>query len=244
MIVRNEPLSFYIDKLKNGEYFSQGMYGDGEWIAIFKSRVGGENAEHTKYTPELCNALRTSLTFKEQNFLFSTPAGLKDRRASGIGEQVIDACLKEVGVEIEFYEKDMWDKEMKSGGLVDFINQLRKMNVVVIGNQALSKLDFLRYDKFIEISYPNCYLDGSLTKAVEECLAYGKPGVYLFSAGLPAVLAVQQLHGKIPNSFFIDCGSIWDTFVGIGAQRGFRSELYADEEKYNAWKKLYTDAIK
>ena len=241
MIVRNEPLSFYVDKLKNGEYFSQGMYGDGEWIGIFHERVGRENAEHTIYSKELCDELEKSLEFKADNFFFSSPKVLDTNEV--FGPNKIDNFLKSKGLEIEFYEKDMWDKEMKSGGLVGFINQLRKMNVVVVGNKALSKLDFLMYDKFIEISYPNCYLDGTLERAVEECLSYGKPAVYLFSAGLPAALAVQQLHGRIPNSFFIDVGSIWDTFVGIGAQRGFRSELYADEEKYNAWKKMYADAI-
>jgi hypothetical protein len=43
---------------------------------------------------------------------------------------------------------------------------------------------------------------------------YGHPGVYLFSAGMAANVFVADLHGIIPNSFFIDVGHIWDVFVG------------------------------
>jgi len=127
MKVRNEPLQFYVDKLKNGEYFSQGMYGDAEWLCIFKSRIGGKNAEDTIYTKELCEELEQSLKFKSDNFFFSSPEILKDGALTGIGERAIDYVLKSLGVDIEFYEKDMWDKEMKTGGLIPFINQLRKI---------------------------------------------------------------------------------------------------------------------
>ena len=115
------------------------------------------------------------------------------------------------------------------------IMQLRKMNVVVISNKALRKLDFLKYDKFIEIGYPNCYLDGSLQKAYVEAIDYGKPAVYILACGIPAILLAQWLHGKIENSWFIDMGSIWDTFVGIGAQRPTRAYLYSHPEEYKEW---------
>lgn len=240
MVIHEKPLEFYIEKLKNEEYFSQGMFGDGEWIAIFQERLGRTNAEGTIYDPQLCEDLINSLKFKSDNFFFSTPSGIK----SIMGEIHIDNFLRTKEVKVEFYEKDMWDLAMKSGELVNFMNQLRQMRVVLIGNSALRQMEkWLNYDAFFEISYPNCYLDGSLDEAVRNCLAYGQPAVYFFSAGLPAALAVQKLHGQIPNSWFLDVGSIWDTFCRIGAQRGFRAELYADPERYSEWLKKYEDAI-
>lgn len=240
MVVHDMPLEWYTNKLANKEYFSMGMYGDGEWMAIFKDRVGFGNAENTIYTPELCEELRESLKFKSDNFLFSSPAILKSAKDTHIGEKKIDETLKEIGADVEFYEKDMWDREVRSGGLLPFIKQLQKMNVVIISNEALRGLTFLKYDHFVEIPYPNCHLE--MDRVVNECLDYGKPGVYLIAAGLPAALFAQKLHDRIPSSWFLDLGSIWDAFVGIGAQRGWRGEMYADEVKYNNWKQLYAEA--
>ena len=236
MIIHEKPIGWYINKLKNNEYFSIGMLGDGEWNAIMHSDVHGKNAEETIYTPDLCDDLFESLKFKADNFYFSTPEGLKNPKWSGLGEVRIDKWLKKAGVEIEFLEKDCWDRWTREAMLGPFIKQLQKMNVCIVSNKALRGLSFLNYDHFIEIGYPNCY--DEIDRAVEECLLhYGKPGVYLVAMGLPAALFVQKMHGKIPNSWFLDLGSIWDAFVGIGAQRGWRAELYNDPEEYHIWKK-------
>ncbi len=233
MIVHNKPLDWYIDKIKNKEYFSQGMYGDGEWIAMFKERVGLGNAENTIYTPGLCRDLIDTLYFEDKNYLFSAPAGLDSKEV--FGPDKIDRYLRMRKVNVEFYEKDMWDKAMKSGELQKFIDVLQEHHVVYVSNKALSKLNFI--DHFIEIPYPNCYDQRERIK--EEIMSHNIPGIYLFSCGLPAAIFVQDVHGKIPNSFFLDIGSIFDTFVGIGAQRGFRAELYADPAKYEQWKCQY-----
>lgn len=235
MKITSHPLQWYIDKLKNNEYFSIGMYGDGEWIGMFKERVNRANAEETIYTPELCKALEESMHFKSDNFYFSTPEGLKNAQHTGIGENKMDEWLKYRELDIEFIEKDCWNYWATHSLLGPFIKQLREMNVCIISNKALRGLHFLGYDKFIEIGYPNCYTDGSLDRAYEEAINYGKPGVYLIAAGLPATLLVQKLHNKIPNSWFLDLGSIWDAFVHIGGQRGWREELYKDKKKWIEW---------
>lgn len=233
MIVHNHPLDFYIQKLQNKEYFSMGMYGDGEWLGIFHDRVGGQNAEGTVYTPQLCNELEASLLFDGGSipFLFSTPKGLEHFSVMG-GK--IDEYLQQKDLNMEFVEKDMWDKEVREMRFAPFIKQLRQMNVVVISNAALRGLNFLNYDLFVEVGYPNCHEE--VDRAVAECVAYGKPSVFLVSMGLPGSLFVQKLHGKVPGSFIIELGSVWDAFVGIGSQRGWRQELYADPEAWEAWK--------
>lgn len=241
MVVHDKPIEFYVNKLKNNEYFSIGMYGDGEWIAIFKERIGKTNAEGTIYTKELCDALEQSMYFQSENFYFSTPAGLKNAQHTGIGEKKLDNWLSARNLNIEFLEKDSWNDWAREAKLYHFIQQLRQMNVCIISNKALRGLNFLGYDHFIEISYPNCFIDGSLENAYNEAIKYGKSGVYLIAAGLPAALLVQRLHNQIPNSWFLDLGSTWDGFVKIGAQRGWRQELYKDKERWLRWfdKNLY-----
>ncbi len=236
MIIHNKPIEWYIEKLKNKEYFSMGMYGDGEWIAMFKERVGRGNAENTIYTSELCDALIESLKFKSDNFIFSVPEVLKNPELSGIGEKKIDNFLKSIEVEgIEFYEKDMWDVAAREAKLAPFIQQLRKMKVCFVGNVAFEgKLDFV--DQSIPLNYPNCFIQRDYVSH-NILVNNNNCDVYLFAAGLPAAVFVQDVCEKKPNSFFIDIGSIFDGLIGIGTQRGWRAELYADKNKYKKWLK-------
>jgi hypothetical protein len=233
MIVHNHPIEWYVDKLVRWDYFSQGMYGDAEWICLFGDRIGGVNAENTVYTKRLSDELRQSLTYRPSNYYFSTPAVLKT-----LGfESRIDSLT-----DIEFVEKDLpWDVQARLGGLVPFIQQLQKMPVTIISNSALRRLHFLRYAHFIEISYPNCHLE--LDRVIEEVKTIGGSMVYLVAAGLPAALFTQRIHSMFPNCFALDIGSIWDAFVGIGAQRGWRAELYADHRMYREWAELYRDVL-
>lgn len=240
MIVHDYPINWYIDKLQRGEYFSMGMYGDGEWLGIFHDRIGGKNAEETLYTQELCDELEASLVFDggEIPFLFATGKGLEHHSVLG---NKIDEYLESKGLNIEFVEKDMWDREVREMRFAPFIKQLRQMNVVIVSNKALRELDFLLYDHFMEVGYPNCHED--VDRAVQECVVYGKPSVFLVCMGLPGALFVQKLHGKVPQSFILELGSVWDIFVGIGAQRGWRQELYANPAAWEAHKQANLTGI-
>lgn len=230
MNIKDYPLSFYINKLNNDEYFSLGMYGDGEFQCIANSLVGEgfkKNCEGTLYTKELSEAMAESLKFKSDNFFFSA-----------CKMEGVDRMLKLLGVEIEFHEKDMWHKAMYMSELKPLIDVLKTKNLCIISNKMLRNLSFLNYDHFIEIDYPNCF--SQLDEITQKVLDYSKEGVYLFACGIPATLFVQKLHGKISNSWFLDLGSIWDGFVGIGGQRPARRELYENPEKWKDWYKKNT----
>ena len=238
MIVHQHNQQWYVDKLNNNEYFSFGMYGDGEWIGIFKTRVDGANAEDTLYTPKVCDGLIESLRYRADNWYFSTPDVLKNAQWTGIGEKIIDRHLQKYNVnDIEFIEKEIWDKDVKDCKLQPIIKALKKKNICIISNKALRKLTFLNYDHFIEIGYPN-WFDDDYDRILKEVLDYGKEDtVYLVAAGLPATILCQDIHKNIKNCWAFDLGSIWDAFCGIGAQRGWRESLYSEPERYKQWMK-------
>ncbi len=243
MKLLEHPMDWYLEKLRNNEYFSMGMYGDGEWQAIFNASLQGgfdKNCEGTIYDTKLCQEMLESLKFKSANFYFSTPITFKKVPEFYKYETWIDETLKRLEVDIEFVEKNVWNEEMKAGRLGPLIKELKKKKICIISNEALRGLTFLNYDKFIEIGYPNCYLDGTLDKAYTEAVKTDCE-VYIIAAGIPATLLVQRLHESLKNSFILDLGSIWDGFVGIGAQRSFRANLYANPELYKEWraKNLY-----
>lgn len=238
MIILNYTLQHYIDKLANNEYFSLGMLGDGEFQCIFKEAFGNNfdaNCEGTIYSDKLSAEMLGSLKFNSPNFYFAAPDTFKKVSEYYVYEKKMDELLEGLKIEIEFHEKNVWNTAMCNAELGPLIKQLRKMNVVIISNKALRKLDFLKYDKFIEIGYPNCYSDGTLDKAYTKAIKYGKPAVYILACGIPAILLAQKLHNKIKDSWFIDMGSIWDTFIGIGKQRPTRRYLYSHPEEYKEW---------
>src|SRR3990167_6914352 len=172
MVVHDKSLSWYLDKIRSNEYFSQGLYGDGEWLCMLREITGRKVPIGTDCTEHLCDALEKSLYFKSDNYLFCSTEILKHVGWSGIGEKRIDDFLKQRDLSIEFYEREVWDLAMKSGELKEFIDELRNHDVVVVGNKYLRDLTFLNYKHFIEIGYPNCYTDGSLDRAYDAAIAY------------------------------------------------------------------------
>lgn len=231
MTLNNYDIDFYLNKIRNNEPFSIGMYGDGEWQCIF-NQCGlsfAKNCEDTIYSPELSKQMYDSLSFNEENFYFAAPDTFKIVPQYFGYEKTIDEYFPNK----VFYEKNVWNKAMCKAELYPVISEFRKHNVCIIGNKMLKGLTFLNYDKFIEVSYPNCF--GELESVVKQCLEYGKEGIYIFACGIPATLFVQALHGKIPNSWFLDLGSIWDGFVGIGGQRPTRRQFYLNQELWKEW---------
>jgi hypothetical protein len=234
MIVHDHPIDWYVDKLKANDYFSTGRYGDGSWIAVERRRINQKNSEGGRYTPELCDDLRKSLEYRAPNYFFSTPVMLRD-----LGyEAVIDKHFHGEFIECDF----TWDGNCRTGKLVSFIKQIQTMSLCIISNNHLRGLTFLKYDQFIEIPYPNCHT--VIPAVLHKARHIGGGGrVYLVSAGQPAPIITQGIHAMFPDVFALDVGSIWDAFVRIGAQRGWRGEFYADPVRYDAWLEQYREVL-
>jgi hypothetical protein len=239
MKINNLPLSWYVDKLNNDEPFSLGHYGDGEWQAIFRRTIGcgyTKNCEGTLYGDELSDQMAESLKYNHPNFYFASPNTFKKVPEYFVYEVMADKVMKDMGVDIEFVEKNIWNEAMYKAELYPLIKALRNKNLCIIGNKNLRLLTFLGYDNFIEIGYPNCFTDGTLAKAYNQAVRYGQRGVFLVAAGIPATLLVQKLHSVLHDSWVIDMGSIWDGFVGIGGQRPTRREFYKHPETWKEWR--------
>lgn len=243
MITFNKfDIKYYVDRLANKEYFAFAGYSDAEWFSILKYDIGkatglGQILDERTGERLLDVIIRR---YCDPNFLFAVPFCFwewEDFTNAKIVEK-IELLLKAYKIDIAFYERDMvLDDLAKEAGLYPLISQLQKMKVVVIGNSALRGLDFLNYDHFIKISSPNFHLEkDGIENVIAAVKHYGQSATYLVSAGMSAALIIDGLWREIPDSFFLDCGSIWDAFVGIGAQRHWREELYADASKLERWK--------
>ena len=237
MLIHEKPITWYVEKLARGEPFSFAGFSDAEWLCVLSLRLGAQTALGQTISREHGWRLAEVLHERQADprFLFAVPKCLWERDIFGDG--CIDRWLANHDIIIESYERDMvLDDLAAQAGLHPLIQQLQKMRVVMIGPRPLRGCGFLGYRRFIEISSPNLHLEpDGIERAVEKTLICAKPSVYLVSAGVSAAILIHRLHDQIPDSWFIDCGSIWDGFVKVGAQRQWRAELYADTEKWYRW---------
>ena len=237
------PIDYYVDRLKRNDFYSFAGYSDAEWFSLLGIRLGQETGLGQILDGKTGNRLADVLHRKQYDprFLFAAPKCLWEEEIyvnMGLGRWITN-YLDTHRIRIEFYERDMvTDHLAERAGLKPFIEQLQAMPVCVIGNAALRGLDFLGYQHFVEISSPNLHLEeGGIERAVASAITCGVRGVYLVSAGMSAALIIDQLHDAIPKSFFLDCGSIWDAFVGIGGQREWRAKLYSNPKRLKEWKR-------
>jgi hypothetical protein len=182
----------------------------------------------------------------DSDFLFASPKcmwKLEDFQGERIGDK-IDGWLARHGLDSQlFFERDMITDELaEHAGLAPLIEALNTRRVIVIGNKYLEDLEFLNYWGHIEIPSPNYHLelDGPAgLSRVHHVLRHLtlQPLMFVVSAGMSAAILIDHLYDLYPRSSFMDCGSIWDAFVGIGCQREWRRRLYADPTELIEWKR-------
>lgn len=240
MLIHHESIKHYVDWMRQGQHFAFAGFSDAEWYCVLgqkeNQRTGLGQVISAAHGKRLWDIIKRRHT--ERWFLFAVPKCLWSM--PGFAEGQIDWTLGSRGIMMEAYERDMVTDDLaRDAGLYPLIKQLRSMPVCVIGNGHLRGLkpDVIDYGHFVEISSPNLHMEKhGIEAAVGGALGWGRPGVYLVSAGVSAACIIDDLWGRIPNSWFIDCGSIWDAFVGIGGQREWRAELYADPQALAKWK--------
>lgn len=224
MVVNDVPLRWYVDKIMRDEYFSLGLYGDGEFIALFRERLGGKTSEGETYVVNMTEELERSFDLQGAYYFGTAPV-----LQYVYGAKMQDVLKRHERETLEFVNGEIFDYAVRLGQLGPFIKALRTKSVVIVGNEHLRKLDFLRPAHFVEIPMHTAYQE--IDRIERECLEYGQSGMYLISAGLTAIPLITRLYEKIPQSWFLDMGSIWDIFVDLGHHRGWRAEAYADPEK-------------
>lgn len=236
-----KPIEWYVNRLQNGDHFSFAGYSDAEWLCILGLREGGHTALGQTLSSAHGSLLAAVLRRRQHDkrFLFAVPICLLDGSMDVFGDGIIDWWLGKHSIIMEAYERDsILDDLAAKAGLYPLIYQLQRMDLCVTGPKELAGLDFLRMKNFVPISTPNLHMEpGGIDDAVNRVLARPQK-VTLVSAGVSAAVIIDKLCDALPvGSFLIDCGSIWDAFVGIGGQRQWRAELYRDEARLIEWKR-------
>ncbi len=245
MLIHPESINHYMNWIREGQHFAFAGFSDAEWYSILGMKHGmttglGQTIsyEHGKKLFDIIKRRHT-----EKWFLFAVPKVLWTM--PGFAEGQIDWFLGKNDIVLEGYERDMVTDDLaREAGLFPLINRLKYMKVCVIGNKDLRNLkpQVVNYDYFVEISSPNLHLEpNGIERAIQQARMWGNNVngdhlIYIVSAGVSAACIIDGLWGSVPPAWMMDCGSIWDAFVGIGGQREWRAELYKNPAMLEKWK--------
>lgn len=243
MIIHEKDIGFYIKRLRADKgHFCFPGYSDAEFYCMMKLRLKTQTGLGQIIHARTGDAL-ISVMQRRQNdskWLFAIP---KILWTLPLFERFsIDSFLSDNQINIEGYERDsILDDRARDGELFALIYQLQQMDTVLIGPQELGNggLGFLDYKNHFPIPSPNFHLQkNGLSNLVADVNRKGYNDVcFLISAGVSAPLIIDWLYSLNPYNYYIDVGSIWDAFVGIGGQREWRAELYKEPKALEAWKR-------
>lgn len=203
-------LDYYVSLLKSKTPFSFSRFGDGEWNAMFN--VPGANCDGHEYLPQLGADLRNAFTRRDTYFYAMQPHAIRQ------GGAKIAAFLKKHRIRECWHNTEVYHHANNAGELYPLVEQLRTMNVVVIGPNYLRGLNkkVFRYSHFIEIPRTNCYMvkDAVIKQILELQAKDPSPKVFAFSASMASNVMIHELYPYIgKQAWLIDFGSLWDVYM-------------------------------
>lgn len=212
-------IQFWVDKLKKGEHFSMARWGDGELYCMWGKK--GQNSNGCKYYPELRQALLEAMKGKDEKFYYGLQRVLpRDEKR-----------IMEEYPEINWHETECFSEAVAAGGLYPLIEQLNKMDILVIGNKNIESAtaQIIDWNEFCTVQASNAYDEReAVLEAVKNCS--GKEKVVLFSCGMAANAFIAELHGKV-DGWLIDLGHIWDPFTGLMSRCDLEGKTLEDINK-------------
>ena len=191
------------DRLRSSEPWAFSRWGDGEWSAVLG--LGHKNCDGQAYEP-----LREPLR-KVLRDLPSYLLGMQPLAMERFGSR-IRAWLNANAPDLPWVNADVFHDLSKQGSLLEFIAPLRDRSVMVVGPGYLRAVkSILPYRTFVEIPERDAY--GAIDR-IRLALASVEPGtVVALSAGMPANVLIHEFRG-LPETTWIDFGSVWDPYVG------------------------------
>lgn len=250
-IIKN-PLSYYVDLMKESKPFSFARYGDGEWLTIL-GFYGLHNSNGCTFTQVLSDALRGVLKRQNNYFHSILMVAKKERPINFKGEQVpygasaISQWLDDNGVTMDWYNGDVLLDANLAGELYPLIEQVRGRRVLYVGNEKLRGLNgrgvgFFDYITYVQVPPTNAYQAKDVI--LGDVLRYIKKYKIDFvgwSSGLAAKVFIDEVFMYEPGVTQIDFGSSFDGYfeplshIKMMGRNGSRS--YIRKGGFD-WKKL------
>ena len=240
MPVRRLPLSHYVDLLERRVPFTYLSYGDGEFHAMSGLHNGQKFTQYEEVvTPEIAAEMRASLDVSGDDIIRGTDEFIVEPETYGGNDKPVIFEANRVAKmsigerKIDWVDGTVWDEAVKNGELGPFLRVLRERK----GRQFVGCIKCWVPWGSVFCTTPDVNAVGSLDDIERWCLRsqfidiFPEP-VFVLCMGLGALPLALRIRGKIPGATVIDLGSALDVFAGLGADRGWRKELYADPAEH------------
>lgn len=191
-----------VRKVTDRDNFAFSRWGDGEFYCLMQTPGKVQNCDGHRYFPDLGARLRGILDSRPPYYLGTSPRFVAEAQ----GNPVFDPL----------FGKNRWvpmgllKQASVDGNLRPFFNALFTRDVILVGNAALRAVPF-HYGVFIEVPLVDCWYD--YRRVREEVTQHVRPdSVVLYCASMMTNVLVDDFH-KLPITQ-IDCGSVFDPYVG------------------------------
>lgn len=215
------PLEFYVERLATKKYFAMPVYGDGEWMCLINDNkwIGGylNGDNHALLGSTFENNINSPDVYYGTS-IETIYRCIGESRTRSIGKYF--EKNKTILEPIEWHDGRVILLKFIERKLFPFIEQLRKMRIVVIANNKLKTLNnrVFDYHRFIGIeqSKQRGYDYIGIIEDEINKYAYKRDTVFLFACGHAAPVVIQRMFPKMPYNYFIDVGKGFDYFCNHG----------------------------
>jgi len=186
---------------------SLSRWGDGEWHAILGHR--GQNCDGQVYTAPLRDALTGVLVDRPTYQL-----GLQPFALTRLGT-AIRAWLDARHLAPDWVNGDLFAEHSQSGTLAPFLAAVSERTVVFVGPPHLDELSLFPVARSVRIPARSAFaVWRDILRNVQQAIQATSADVVLLSAGMSSNLIVHALSTSHPGVSALDCGSLWEPYVG------------------------------
>jgi hypothetical protein len=209
-----EQARFYADLMRRPGY-RQANYGDGEWMALLGERVGQGNSDGGTFTERLRDQLRETLEDPRFTIYGWNPGPCLDGALSYLA-----AHWMRTGRVLPWVSKEVLANINKAGELAPVVQAIRERPTMLVGGphvQQIERQGFFKPRARVVVDGKDATLEvDDIVQRIERiCNTGAKPALILFSCGMATNVIMWRLCRMIDRQItMVDCGAIWDPYVG------------------------------
>jgi len=205
---RPDRFDAYLQALQTRVPFALSRWGDGEWQCLLGHQ--GANCDGQPYTLALRRDLIAVLRDRPRYDL-----GLQGFALQRLGD-AIAAWLDREGMDVSWVDADSLARRSRDGRLAPFVYALAARDVVLVGPAYLRMLALFPVVAHVEVPARAVHEDvlERLVRETAAAIAAWPEAVVAISAGMSANVVVHRLHASSPAATLLDCGSLWEPYVG------------------------------
>lgn len=219
-----DVLPVIVDCLTTGTPVSLSRWGDGEWHAILGHP--GQNCDGQVYKAALRTALADVLCRQPRYLL-----GLQPLVIDLLGSEVV-AWLARRHLAFDWVDGDLFVTASQAGTLTPFVSALSQRRTLLVGPSHLEALYLFPRVGHVIVPARNAFaVYASLERQVLAAVEKMDADVVVLSAGMSANLLVDVLARTHPAVSALDCGSLWEPYVGL-VTRTYHRAILAREQAH------------